>query len=71
MEQKTDYNAWSQKSLIERVTQLERELKEKNRRLIVPFPYLVQVLTTAKQSLPNTRRTYKENIQKAARRTSL
>jgi hypothetical protein len=39
MAEKTDYSAWSQYKLIERVTQLEKELKEKNRRSIV-FPNL-------------------------------
>jgi hypothetical protein len=33
MEQKVDYSAWSQEKLIERVTQLENELKSKNERL--------------------------------------
>ena len=31
---KTDYSAWSQEKLIERVTQLEVELKAQNRRFI-------------------------------------
>jgi hypothetical protein len=37
MTEKTDYSTWSQESLIERVAQLEKELKEKNRRFIM-FP---------------------------------
>ena len=31
--EKTDYSAWSQEKLIERVTQLEAELKAQNQRL--------------------------------------
>lgn len=34
MAETKDYSAWSQESLIERVAQLENELKEKNRRLL-------------------------------------
>lgn len=34
MEQKPDYSSWSHESLIERVTQLELELKNKNERLL-------------------------------------
>lgn len=34
MDGKADYSSWSQESLIKRVTQLERELKEKTRRSI-------------------------------------
>ncbi|KAG0652676.1 tRNA-uridine isomerase 3 [Hyphodiscus hymeniophilus] len=36
MAEKTDYSVWSQAKLIERVTELERELKEKNRSLLLP-----------------------------------
>ncbi|TVY67394.1 tRNA pseudouridine(38/39) synthase [Lachnellula suecica] len=36
MEEKTDYSAWSQEKLIERVTQLENELKSKNERSLTP-----------------------------------
>ncbi len=32
MEERVDYASWSQASLIERVTQLEKELKDKNSR---------------------------------------
>lgn len=32
--EKTDYSAWSQEKLIQRVTQLEAELKAQNRRFI-------------------------------------
>jgi hypothetical protein len=38
MEEKTDYSAWSHEKLIERVTALENELKEKNQRYI-QMPY--------------------------------
>lgn len=31
-EEETDYSAWSNEKLIERVTQLEKELKSKNQR---------------------------------------
>jgi hypothetical protein len=37
MEEKTDYSAWSHEKLIERVTALENELKEKNQRYIQTF----------------------------------
>jgi hypothetical protein len=39
MEEKVDYSAWSQEKLIERVTQLENELKSKNARSVLNFPY--------------------------------
>jgi hypothetical protein len=32
----TDYSAWSNEKLIERVTQLEADLKKRNERLIIP-----------------------------------
>jgi hypothetical protein len=35
-EGKTDYSAWSQEKLIQRVTQLEAELKARNRRSLIP-----------------------------------
>jgi hypothetical protein len=38
MEEKTNYSAWSHEKLIERVTALENELKEKNQRYI-QMPY--------------------------------
>lgn len=34
---KEDYSAWSNESLIERVTQLEAELKSKNQRYANPL----------------------------------
>jgi tRNA pseudouridine38/39 synthase len=37
--EKTDYSTWSQGKLIERVTQLEAELKAQNRRSS-PFPLI-------------------------------
>lgn len=37
MEEKTDYSAWSNEKLIERVTQLEKELKSKNERYGHPY----------------------------------
>jgi hypothetical protein len=40
MEQKPNYKSWSHEKLIERVTQLEQELKNKNLRLISPFNIL-------------------------------
>jgi len=36
MEEKADYSTWSQEKLIERVTQLENELKNKNKRSLSP-----------------------------------
>ncbi|CAG8956986.1 hypothetical protein HYFRA_00012465 [Hymenoscyphus fraxineus] len=36
MEEQTDYSAWSNERLIERVTQLEKELKSKNQSLLPP-----------------------------------
>jgi hypothetical protein len=45
MEEKTDYSAWSQEKLIERVTQLENELKNKNQRsFLTYFPSLKTAL---------------------------
>jgi len=35
VEEKTDYSAWSQEKLVERVTQLEQELKNKNQRFAI------------------------------------
>jgi hypothetical protein len=40
MGEKTDYSAWSNERLIERVTQLEAELKNKNERLFNSFSML-------------------------------
>jgi hypothetical protein len=37
-DEKTDYSAWSQEKLIQRVTQLETELKARNKRLTPPAP---------------------------------
>lgn len=34
VQEKMDYSAWSQEKLIERVTQLEQELKNKNQRFV-------------------------------------
>jgi hypothetical protein len=36
MEKQPDYNGWSHEDLIKRVTQLEKELKEKTQRCAVP-----------------------------------
>jgi hypothetical protein len=43
MAENTDYSAWSQASLIERVTKLEEELKEKNRRSTALLAYQVNL----------------------------
>ena len=40
--EKTDYSAWSQEKLIQRVTQLEAELKAQNRRSS-PLPYYYKI----------------------------
>jgi tRNA pseudouridine38/39 synthase len=44
--EQTDYSAWSQEKLIERVTQLEAELKAQNRRFFYspPLPLKTEIL---------------------------
>jgi hypothetical protein len=72
MDGKTDYSAWSQESLIERVTRLEMELKEKTPRSIT-FSILLKdsLLTSLKQSLPQILPTLaQESLQEATCRTS-
>ena len=44
MGQKPDYKAWSQESLIERVMQLEKELKDTNKRFALLIDILVNTL---------------------------
>jgi hypothetical protein len=53
MEERTDYSAWSHEKLIERVTALENELQEKNRRY-TQYPILLGHFTDwpAKQYNP-------------------
>ena len=72
MDGKVDYSAWSQESLIERVTQLERELKEKTRRSIAfSIHFKDSLLTTLKQSLPQILSTLaQESLQEATCRAS-
>ena len=73
MEGKTDYSIWSQESLIERVTQLERELKEATRRSIEFSIFLDHsLLTSLKQPLsPNLPIFAQENLQEAPCRSNI
>ena len=53
MAKEADYSAWSQDKLIERVAQLERELKEKNSRsLPLPFGKLIMLIADRSISPP-------------------
>ena len=64
MTSKPDYTAWSQDKLIERVTQLEIELNEKNRRSIavIVSKYLsANISSVSPRNLPNHQRESTKN----------
>jgi tRNA pseudouridine38/39 synthase len=64
MESKTDYSAWSQESLIERVTQLEQELSAKNRRSLLPIFSLKQPLMKSSLSPPAKKKYKRPRVEK-------
>lgn len=50
MGQKPDYNSWSQEKLIDRVTQLEKDLKISNQRSVRLFNALKETLVYMKRT---------------------
>jgi hypothetical protein len=70
--EKKDYSAWSHENLIERVTQLEAELKNKNSRSVPSLPPVAPSSPFAQSPTqrPHPRRKPQEILEEAPHRTS-